>query len=66
VRTVAEDRAPPLSHLIMMQVKFLRGDPKEIDNIFLDVAQGAAEIELLPDTGEVVAKAMRIGGRKDC
>jgi hypothetical protein len=43
---------------------FKKSNPKEIYDVFLDVVQGAAEVYLVPDTGEAVAKAIQIGRDK--
>jgi dihydrofolate synthase/folylpolyglutamate synthase len=65
VRAMAENLAPKFSHIIITTPgTFKKSNPKEIYDVFLDIAGGAAEIELVPDTGEAVAKAMQIGCEK--
>jgi dihydrofolate synthase/folylpolyglutamate synthase len=65
VRAMANNLAPKFAHIIITTPgTFKMSNTQEIYEVFLDVVQGAAEVELVPDTAAAVAKAVQIGEEK--
>jgi dihydrofolate synthase/folylpolyglutamate synthase len=65
VRAMAENLVAKFSHVIVtMPGTAKKSNPKEVYDVCVRVAQGAVDIELVPDTREAVARAMQIGNEK--
>jgi dihydrofolate synthase/folylpolyglutamate synthase len=65
VRTMAENLVAKFSHVIVTTPGMSKkSNPKETYDVCVDVAQGAVDVEFVPDTGEAVVRAMQIGNEK--
>jgi dihydrofolate synthase/folylpolyglutamate synthase len=62
---MAKNLAPKFAHIIITTSgTFKMSNTQEIYDVFLEVAQGVAEIELVPNPGTTIAKAVQISGEK--
>jgi hypothetical protein len=62
---MAENHVAKFSHVVVtMPGMYKKSNPKEVYDVCVDVAQGAVDIELVPNTGESVARAMQIENEK--